>query len=25
MELVPASTVPHGKIAEDHWRKVHQR
>jgi hypothetical protein len=25
MELVPTSTVPHGKIAEDHWRKEHQR
>ena len=24
MELVPTSTVPHGKIAEDHWRKEHQ-
>ena len=24
MKLVPTSTVPHGKIAEEHWRKEHQ-
>ncbi len=23
MELVPTSTVPHGKVAEDNWRKEH--
>lgn len=25
MDLVPTSTVPHGKIAEENWRKQHAR